>query len=558
MSEAPLKTPALTPDSTQLGTVYLVGAGPGDTGLLTARAAELIEKCDVLVYDALSNPAFLSRTKSDCTKIYVGKRLGKHSASQSEINALLVEHASAGRMVVRLKGGDPFVFGRGGEEAHELASHGIPYQLVPGVTSAIAALESAGIPVTHREIARSFTVITGHTAVPANGTASTVPAGSTATTAQAPASASNSTATGTFTQYAATDGTLIFLMGVSHLAEIASDLIAGGKSPDTPVAIVEQGTTIRERRTDGTLSTIAKIAGERGVSNPAVICVGDVAAFRFTSEALPLAGARIAVTGTSALTEKLRQPLTDLGARVYTAPYMQVAQSPEAATLLPLLSEISWLIFTSTNGVHGFFSLIKARGDDVRSLSQTKFCVVGNGTAETLRSYGFTADYVPPRYTVADMAQGFTGLWKAGAAHAAGSSAAGSGLVCALRAKEGSDDLAEIFLREQIPFRDIPLYTLAADEAQLDALLSQIDALNYITFASSSGASAFFERYAKSLTEPAASRLPSACAFVCIGEKTAATVNGWRAKLNLQKRILTARTYTAEGIIQAISGDKND
>lgn len=536
MSESPLKTPALTPDSTQPGTVYLVGAGPGDTGLLTARAAELIEKCDVLVYDALSNPAFLSRTKSDCTKIYVGKRLGKHSASQREINALLVEHASAGRMVVRLKGGDPFVFGRGGEEAHELASHGIPYQLVPGVTSAIAALESAGIPVTHREIARSFTVITGHTAVPA----------------------SSSAAIGTFSHYAAIDGTLVFLMGVSHLAEIASDLIAGGKSPDTPVAIVEQGTTIRERRTDGTLSTIAKIAGERGVSNPAVICVGDVAAFRFTSEALPLAGARIAVTGTSALTEKLRQPLTDLGARVYTAPYMQVAQSPEAATLLPLLSEISWLIFTSTNGVHGFFSLIKARGDDLRSLSQTKFCVVGNGTAETLRGYGFTADYVPPRYTVADMAQGFTGLWKAGAAHAAGSSAAGSGLVCALRAKEGSDDLAEIFLREQIPFRDIPLYTLAADEAQLDALLSQIDALDYITFASSSGTSAFFKRYAKSRTEPAASRLPSACAFVCIGEKTAATVNGWRAKLNLQNRILTARTYTAEGIIQAISGDKND
>ncbi|MCR5724337.1 MAG: uroporphyrinogen-III C-methyltransferase [Treponema sp.] len=562
MSEVLVDTAFSAQERLEVGSVYLVGAGPGDTGLLTARAAELIETCDVLIYDALSNPAFLSRTKSDCLKIYVGKRLGKHSASQSEINALLVEHASAGRMVVRLKGGDPFVFGRGGEEAQALSTHGIPYQLVPGVTSAVAALESAGIPVTHREVARSFTVITGHTAANA-------------------VEPKNS-----FCQYAKLDGTLVFLMGVSHLAEIASDLIAGGKSPDTPVSIVEQGTTIRERRTDGTLSTIVGIAGKRNVSNPAVICVGAVAAFHFTSEALPLQGVRIAVTGTPALTEKLRKPLTDLGSRVYTSPYMQVMQNPEAASLVPPLSRLGWLIFTSTSGVHSFFSLIKSRGDDLRALAKVQFCVIGKGTAETLRSYGFIADFVPSRYTVTDMAQGFADLWKADVSrpHAADPQASGSnGIVCALRAKEGSSDLAEIFLREQIPFCDIPLYTLASDSAQLDALLAQVDALDYITFASSSGASAFFERYAKradaaeahaesevqlradaqpgtnahaETDAPAAGSIPSSCTFVCIGEKTAETVTLWREKLKIPNRILTARSYTAEGIIQAISGDK--
>lgn len=512
-----------------VGCVYLVGAGPGDAGLLTQRARNLIAACDVLVYDALSNLSFTALAGASCKKIYVGKQPGKHSVRQEEINALLVEHALSGSMVVRLKGGDPFVFGRGGEEAQALEAHNVPYQLVPGVTSAVAALESAGVPVTHREVARSFTVITGHTKAE-----------------EAPAALLQGKQASRFAQYAAVDGTLVFLMGVAALPEIASALIAGGKEPETPVAIVEQGTTVRERRINGTLSTIVQIAAREQVKNPAVICVGDVAAFDFTSSRLPLAKKRIAVTGTAELTEKLSRKLKDAGALVCASPYMQAQLVSEVA--LPAFSDISWLIFTSANGVRFFFSRLKALKTDIRALSHVRFCVIGSGTAQALAEYGFVADYVPERYTVSDMAQGLCSLLQK--ENAAGLSR--KGIICALRAQEGSSDLASALDAACLSWRDIPLYALSVCEAEISALLSTVDVLDYITFASASGARAFFEHYAASGT---ATPLSEACAFVCIGAKTAETVRDFAARLSLHNRILTAAGFTADGIITAIKGD---
>ena len=515
----------------KVGTVYLVGAGAGDAGLISVRALALVQRCDVLVYDALANPQFLQQARPDCKRLFVGKIPGSHSYKQEEINALLVEHARAGCMVVRLKGGDPFVFGRGGEEALALEANGVPYALVPGVTSAIAALESAGIPVTHRELARSFTVITGHTSGGAGvgGDASGVG--------------------GRFTPYAAIDGTLVFLMGVAHLADIAAELIAGGRPADTPVAIVEQGTTVRERRINGTLATIATVAAREKVTNPAVICVGAVARFRLTSNRLPLAKKRIAVTGTPQLVEKLVPPLQDLGALVYAAPYLRARADSAVIAALPPLSDIGWLVFTSANGVRFFFEALQARAIDYRALAAVRFCVVGAGTAATLRSYGFTADYIPDRYTVADMAQGFAArYWQCAETPAR--------LVCVLRAAEGSPDLATAFDSAHIPYRDLPLYTLTSEPEQCRALLAQCDVLDYITFASSSGARAFFDYSAPDA--PSMPPLRHECAFVCIGSKTADTVRHYCELRALPNRVLTASTYMAQGIIAALQQAAGD
>lgn len=589
-----------------VGTVYLVGAGAGDDGLLTLRAQELVRRCDVLVYDALVNPAFLHLARADAETRFVGKVSGSHSLSQEDINALLVQYARSGKTVVRLKGGDPFVFGRGGEEAQALSAHGVPYQLVPGVTSAVAVLESAGLPVTHREVARSFTVITGHVAHD-----------------DARCAASNTSVASVsgdgnrFSQYASIDGTLVFLMGVAAIPDIAAGLLAGGMSPEMPAAVVEWGTTVRQRRVNATLATLAAVAARERVTNPAVICVGAVAAFDFTSSKLPLSETRVAITGTAQLVAQLAAPLKDLGALVFAAPYLHPSLNVAALSDLPPLSTVGWLVFTSANGVHVFFEHIDAAAIDHRSLSHLRFCVVGRGTAAALRSHGFIADYVPDRYTVADMAQGFVSrYWQSqdGGGSAPGTSAdrpddacrndvqardgvrggktctstlraaddgaravsadRGDALVCVLRAADGSPDLAAVFDRAHIPYRDIPLYTVATDRMLCRVLLQQLDVLDYVTFASSGGARVFFEQYAairagggtlsathdgagggSAFTVPIEDAPPAIraeCTFVCIGAKTAATVRRYCAQLGIANRVRIAGACTAQGLIDAI------
>lgn len=499
------------------GTVCLVGAGPGDEELITLRGSRILAEAEVLLYDRLASPRLLSGVPEGCEKIFVGKREGNHSASQEEINALLVKKAKEGKRVVRLKGGDSFVFGRGGEEILALEEENIPYQVVPGITSAIAALETAGIPVTHRMEARSFHVITGHTALENEKER--------------------------FLQYGKLEGTLIFLMGVGNLPEIVKQLLKGGKSPDTPAAIVEQGTCIRQRRIDGVLGNIEEKAEEWGVKPPAVLAVGQAAACHMISENLPLSGRRIGVTGTAAMTGKLEKGLKDMGALVYSAPYLKIAPTEALKKRKPDWKSFSWLVFTSANGVNQFFCQIKEMNLDIRALSHLKYAVIGRGTADALWQYGIRADYMPLCYTVEELAKGLAKeLLK-------------EDRVLVLRAKEASGDIHKIWQEQEVTYEDLGIYETAVDEDMAGQLWQQADILDTITFASASGVKAFFSA-GKNCSEgeeggygqKEGNALPGT--MICIGQKTEETLKEY-VPAALWGRIKTATEYTVTGLIQA-------
>lgn len=488
------------------GKVFLIGAGPGDCGLITKRGSELLKTAEVLLYDRLANPMFLQEVPVNCERILVGKREGEHTASQEEINRLLVQKAKEGKRVIRLKGGDAFVFGRGGEEILALEEEKIPYEVIPGVTSAIAALETAGIPVTHRKTARSFHVITGHTAEELEEER--------------------------FTEYAALEGTLIFLMGIGNLEKIAELLLTFGKAPDTPAAIVEQGTTVRQRRIDGTLGTIAERARKEKAKAPAIFVVGETASCHMTSENMPLSRCRIGVTGTPHLVEELQAALRELGAQVFGAPFLQIVPTDILAKKKPDWKTIDWLVFTSANGVRQFFEQIHTERVDVRALGHIRYAVIGQGTAEALWQYGIIADYMPSCYTVRELAAGLAKKIGKGEK------------VCILRAKEGSPDIGKVWEREGIDYEDLAIYETRVDSSVAELLWQQVPILDYITFASASGVRGFFgEKKGREMV----SAVP-----VCIGNKTEEALRGEVSEQE-RKRIATAKVHTIEGMVQKIA-----
>ncbi|MBQ2924613.1 MAG: uroporphyrinogen-III C-methyltransferase, partial [Anaerotignum sp.] len=322
------------------GKVYLVGAGCGDPELITWKGLNLLRKCDVVLYDDLVAPKLLEETKKDCEWIFVGKRYGKHSLPQKETNALLIEKAKEGKTVVRLKGGDPFVFGRGGEEILALQAENIPYEVVSGVTSSIAVPAAAGIPVTHRKMARSFHVITGHTA--ADG---------------------ETTLTENLDVLAKLEGTLVFLMGLHHLEEICEGLINGGKNEKTPAAVISGGTTPRQKTVRANLGELAEKTREAELEAPAVIVIGETAGMDFAGTIpRPLYGVKIGVTGTKSITRKMRDRLEEMGAAVTEMDYSTIVPYRENTHLeaeLQRVSDYPWAVFTSPNGVEIFFDYLK-------------------------------------------------------------------------------------------------------------------------------------------------------------------------------------------------------
>ena len=359
-------------------TVYLVGAGPGDPGLLTRRGEELLRRADVVVYDRLASPAFLDLAPPSAELVDVGKAPGRVAMAQEQINELLVERGKAGLEVVRLKGGDPFVFGRGGEEAESCRDAGVPYEVVPGITSAIAAPAYAGIPVTHRGLSTSFTVVTGHED-PAKGTTDT-----------------------DWDALARAGGTLVVLMGAGHLQEIAPRLIAGGRDPATPVAAVRWGTRPEQRTIRGTLATIADL----GVQAPSAIVIGEVAGLDLGwFEQRPLFGRRIVVTRAREQASELRVRLEQLGAEVIELP--SIALEP-IAFALPELGSYEWIVFTSANGVDAFFERGLAPADlDARALAATRVAAIGPGTERALARRGIRADLVPERFVAESLLEAF-------------------------------------------------------------------------------------------------------------------------------------------------------
>lgn len=363
------------------GICYLVGSGPGDLGLVTLRARECVEIADVVLYDYLCNPAILEWARPDAEIIYVGKKAADHTIPQDQLNALLVEKSSEGKIVTRLKGGDPYLFGRGGEEGQELRAAGVPFEIVPGITSAISGPAYAGIPVTHRDHCSQLTIFTGH---------------------EDPTKEESSL---DFEKIARADGTKVMLMGVGRLPIITRQLIDAGAAPDTPIALVRWATRANQQTITGTLETIAGIAEEANFAAPAVAVIGGVVTLREELdwfETRPLFGKRIVVTRTRKQAGVLSAQLRNLGADVYEIPTIRIDPPEDLLSFGRLVQDAhtyDWLLFTSPNGVEAFFDLFYKIYPDARSLGGVRIAAVGPGTAKKLAEYRFGTDLIPETHT---------------------------------------------------------------------------------------------------------------------------------------------------------------
>ena len=370
------------------GCVALVGAGPGDPGLLTVKAARLIAEADTLIYDALVSAPIVALASPQCELIYVGKRARNHTLPQGEISALLVQHAREGKLVVRLKGGDPLVFGRGGEEAQELRAAGIAYEIVPGISSALAAPAYAGIPVTHRDFNTSFTIATGHE--DPTKTASTID----------------------WNRLADGHGMAIFLMAMSNLHNVVTQLVRHGMSATTPVAVIREGTTPRQVTVVGTLATIVDDIARAGIGAPAIVAVGEGVRLREEIrwfDAHGLFGKRVLITRPHAERDDLLRRLWECGAEPVVVPSIAYAPAPDETVLQTAIDALksgtyAWLVLTSRHGVETLFTALRQRGFDARALAATRIAVVGEKTAAALQQAGIHADLMPEVYTASAVA----------------------------------------------------------------------------------------------------------------------------------------------------------
>lgn len=507
MLEAARALAARTARAVRLRTVSLVGAGPGDAGLFTRKGLECVRRADVIVYDNLISGSILNEARLDAELFYAGKRSSSHYLTQDQINALLVEQAELGKYVVRLKGGDPFIFGRGGEEAMELQKHGIPFEIVPGVSSSYSVPAYAGIPVTERGLASSFHVITGHEG------------------------AHKQQEVLDYATLAKEEGTLIFLMGLKNLGKIAENLLLHGKDPNTPAAVIQQGTTGKQKKAVSVLAHIEEEAARCGIQTPAITVVGDVVSLEKELDWFgkkPLSGRRVLVTGTRVIAGELSGALEPLGAETAAISIIETRPllSERVNDALNHLDAYSWLVFTSTNGVEIFFDTLREQAVDLRRLMHIKFAAVGQKTADALARHGFFCDFVPTRYSGEDLAA----EWIPGLG--------ADDRVLMLRAKEGAQALPERLSQAGIAYEDIPLYETWVDERRKDDLIRAAKEADYIAFASGSAVRAYRRMMEGQET---------AAAMVSIGPSTTKTMK--QAGLPVDGE---ASEYTAAGIAAAI------
>lgn len=417
------------------GKVWLVGAGPGDTGLITVKGEQVLKEAQVVVYDHLVNPDLLARYGDGKRFINVGKQAGRHLIPQQEIQEILVREARAGNKVVRLKGGDPFLFGRGGEEAMVLAKEGIPFEVVPGVTSALAVPAYNGIPVTHRDCASSVHIITAHKRQ-GREEALDYPA------------------------LAALEGTLVFLMGVAALPEITAGLLGAGMKPETPAAVLQEGTTADQRKVIGTLEDLAERAVSAGIRPPAVILVGQVCALTEELgwyEDLPLMGMRLLLARPRERMEPLAGRLRTLGAQVLEAPAVELVPVEEDEKIRDCISHLEaydWLVFTSPAGVRIFFADMERRKADVRRLGHIRIAVIGEGTGKALEERGIYPDLMPQVYDGVSLGRAL-----------AGEDIRGKRILLP-RAKRGNPELVPLLEEAGAAVDDISIYRTLYPESQ--------------------------------------------------------------------------------------------
>jgi uroporphyrinogen III methyltransferase / synthase len=495
------------------GVVYLVGAGPGDPGLMTARSLELIASADAIFYDRLIPPGALSGARRGAELVYVGKAPGRPSVPQEEIGERLVEAARAGKSVVRLKGGDPFVFGRGGEEGEALREAGVEFEVVPGVTAGVAASAYAGIPVTHRDDASAVAFVTGH---------------------EDPEKAETALDWQALARF---PGTLVFYMGVKRLRDNAAALIAAGRGADEPAAAVERGTMEGQRTVVATLGTLAEAVEREGVGAPALIVVGPVVARRESLawlELRPLHGKRIVVTRARAQASGLAATLRGLGAEVVELPAIRIEPRVGDAEVCRAVEwigagEYSLLCLTSPNGVRLLFEALREAGLDARSLGGVTVAAIGPGTARALAEHGIAADVVPEQFVAEAMVETLRSVEVSGKR------------VLVARAAEARDVLPDA-LRERGAEVDVVALYETLREAPTDEAVEAAQTADYVTFTSSSTV--------RNLTEALGDRFPAAARIVSIGPITSEAARDAGLEVAVE-----AERHDIDGLVSALLDD---
>jgi uroporphyrinogen III methyltransferase/synthase len=497
------------------GKVWLVGAGPGDPGLLTVSGSRAIQSADAIVYDRLANGSLLDLAPPMCERIYAGKMSGDHSSTQQEINEILVRLASDGKRVVRLKGGDPFVFGRGGEEAQALREAGISFEVIPGVSSAIAVPAYAGIPVSHRGLASSFAVVTGHE------------------------DASKPESTIDWAALARGADTLICLMGLQTLESVTLRLQEAGLNPGTPVAVISSGTLPKQRTVAGDLSTIVDEVRRAQLEPPAIAVFGEVVRLRERMswfENRPLSGKRVLITRTREQSSGLRVALEVLGAEVLELPTLELVDgaSPQVlASVVEALAdgEYAWVVFTSSNGVRRFFRAVHDLGRDARAFHDSKVAVVGPATAEALWEFGIRADAMPEQFDGDSLAKALAGHDLA------------RRRVLVARAEAARPELVQLLRARGAEVDEVPLYSSEVPRNPDPDILARIESreIDVVTFASSSAVRNLrkmldrgFEAFEETVV-------------ACIGPITAETAE----RCGLTPRVVPAE-HTIPGLVQAL------
>ena len=483
------------------GKVFLVGAGPGDPGLLTIRGRELLENAEVVIFDRLASPRLLSFASPGAERIYVGKRIGKHVAKQDEINDIIVRKAKEGKRVVRLKGGDPFIFGRGGEEAEILNNENIPFEIVPGVTSAIAAPAYAGIPLTHRSHTASVAIVTGHRRCDAKE------------------------ADVDWEGLARGVGTLVFLMGMTNLANIAETLIKYGRSPDTPVGIIRWGTTPYHKSLTGTLENIAEKVKEAGFKPPAVIVVGHVVSVREHInwyEKKPLLGKRILVTRSREQASDLIKILEERGAGCIECPTIAIRPPEDISGLdraIDAIDTFDWIVFSSANGVRFFFDRLFNRGKDIRAIGNIHIAAVGTSTADALRDLYLNIDLIPDVFRAEGMIAAFSKLEMAGKK------------VLVPRAKVARQTLIDGLEKMDAEVTVVTSYETVLPPVAPEVIdILEVEPADVLTFTSSSTVKNFF----KALPEDIREKVIKTAKIASIGPITSKTAEKYGLKVHIE------------------------
>ena len=497
------------------GKVYLVGAGPREPDLVTVRAVECLKQADVVIYDFLAAPELLEHVREGAETIYVGKKGGDHTLSQDKINEVMVARAKQGHTIVRLKGGDPFIFGRGGEEAEVLADVGIPFEVVPGVTSAVAAPAYAGIPLTHRLYTSSVAFVTGHEDPTKNQSLID------------------------WSKLATGVGTLVFLMGIKNLANIAERLMAAGRDPQTPVAVVRWGTTPQQTTVVGTLDTIVAEVQAADLKPPATIVVGEVIKLRDTLnwfEKRALFGRTAVVTRARAQASELVRRLSDLGAACLECPTIKVVPPEDWNRLdaaIDNLGTYDWLVFTSVNGVSFFFERLYEKEKDVRALKDVSTAAIGPATAKRLRDFGLKSDIIPETYQAESIVEAFRQEPMNGKR------------VLLPRAKEARSVLPVELRKIGAIVDEIAAYQTEQAHENVDVLIKRLEegSIDLLTFTSSSTVRNF-----KALLPPDRfESLIDGVTVAGIGPITADTARELGFKVDIM-----AQDYTIDGLCEAI------